>query len=129
MTGPEIGGWDRRHAGTPRLVIRTSAPATEALHACATGLQRERFKVEPRSAGQFRARFIDWLDLASGVLNRTTIEGRADTGGPETQVVLTVVSGEEYRRAPRRAALGLSSAVQELRRRGYDAAPGTWERG
>lgn len=127
MTGPEIGGWDRRHAGTPRLVIRTTAPATEALDACAAGLQRERFKVKDRSAGQFRARFVDWLDVASGVLNQTTIEARADTGGTEAQVVLTVVAGEEYRRAPRRAALGLTSAVQELRRRGYDATPGAWE--
>jgi hypothetical protein len=126
MTDLEIGGWDRHHAGKPQLVLRTSAPGEEALGVLVGELARERFKAKERGPGHFRCRFVDWFDVASGTFNWTTIEGRAAPDGAGTEVTLTVVSGEEYRRAPKRAALALTTAVRQLRARGHEVTPGSW---
>ncbi|GAA1160512.1 hypothetical protein [Nocardioides aquiterrae] len=126
MTDLEIGGWDRHHAGTPHLVLRTSAPAEEAIGVLVAELARERFKAKERGPDHFRSRFVDWFDVASGTFNWTTIEGRATPDGGGTAVTLTVVSGEEYRRAPKRAAIALTTAVQQLRAHGHEVSPGAW---
>jgi hypothetical protein len=126
MTDLEIGGWDRHHAGTPQLLLRTSAPGEEAIGVLVAELARERFKAKERGPDHFRCRFVDWFDVASATINWTTIEGRAAPDGGGSVVTLTVVSGEEYRRAPKRAALALTSAVQQLRAHGHEVTPGAW---
>lgn len=110
----------------PQLTLTTSAPLEETLTLLEAGIKDASFKVKERRASGFRARYIDWFSVAASGLNMTTLEVKAAAAAGGTEVT---VSGRPHQAGfsgPKKAAQGLSTAVEALRARGYDVSTTPW---
>lgn len=110
----------------PELTLTSPAPVAEVLTLLEAGLRDASFKVKDRTESGFRARYIDWFDLVSGGINKTTLEVTAVGRGDRCEVVVRGGSLDSDLRGRKKVAQGLSTAVEALRARGYAVDTTPW---
>lgn len=128
MSADTVPAWSigKLKSSHPQLTLTTSAPLDETLTLLEASIRDASFKVKERRASGFHARYIDWFSVAASGLNRTAldVEGVAEGGG--TAVTVTGRPHQAGFSGPRKAAQGLSTAVEALRVRGYDVSVSPW---
>jgi hypothetical protein len=128
MTASEVPVWNmgKLKSFHPQLTLTSSAPLAEVLTLLEAGLRDASFKVKKRSATGFQARYIDWMDLVAGGLNKTTLDVASVPGADSTEVVVTGKTLDSDKGGRRKAAQGLSTAVEALLVRGFEVSTTPW---
>ncbi|MCW2792826.1 MAG: hypothetical protein JWO76_1924 [Nocardioides sp.] len=128
MTTEAIPAWSigKLNSSHPQLTLTTSAPAEEALALLEAGVRDASFKVKERRPSGFRARYIDWFSVAAAGFNKTVLDVEAVAGTGGTEVTVTGRPHQAGFSGPKKAAHGLSTAVEALRVRGYEVSATPW---
>lgn len=125
----EVATWNAVRTQTldPELTLTTSAPPLVALEVLDLALRQRNFKIVDRTTTSIEARFIDWLSLIAGGINRCRLRLTFRAGGSgTTTVVVRPDSLDSDRKARKLAAEGLSDALAMLRTQGYTAHATDW---
>jgi hypothetical protein len=109
----EVSGWPI-NIWHPQMTMHVGAPQETTLQVLLECLNAAGYRVTERDDHGFRARRVAWLDRIMLEGGTTDLEVRA-TGA---DVLVSVAKGAGERGGRKRAADGLSAAVEELRRRG-----------
>lgn len=108
------------------MALQVGGPPPEVLAVLAAALAGERFKILDRTDRGFRARYIDWFAVLATTFNRITLEVSASRAGAGTDVTVAIGSTGPERIGRKHVSQGLSTAVRELRRRGFEVTTTPW---
>lgn len=118
------------------MTLHVNGPLPDVMEILAAGLKDARFKGKDRHPQRFRARYFDlfsrlsfltvWFAPEAASFDRTTLEVTATQADGSTDVLVAVLAGGVHRFGQRHSSQGLSSAVQELRRRGFSVTTTPW---
>jgi hypothetical protein len=121
-----VPGWSRGGFTTSQLTLTTTAPLAEALTLLEAGLREASFKVKARTPTSLRARYVNWVDVAAGSLNRTRLAARAVTSAEGTVLVISGSSFQGGASGRARAGRALSIAVEAMRVHGHEVSTTEW---
>lgn len=125
----EVTPWDvaRLQSLRPALTLTTSAAPAETLEVLDLALRQSNWSIRERTTTSLRARDIDWFSVIAGRLNRCLLDLAAVPGATMgTEVVVRARSFPAGNTGGKKAARGLSDALQLLREQGHTAHATDW---